>query len=165
MSFRHQLKTRRQFQRFVAMRHPHRKFFGQSLKKKRIGNDIDFSVPVLALVGGTHLASQRVHHELQSIADAKHRQAQFEEARVSRRSVLVIDRPWRSGKNNADGRVAVDLVEFCRAGQHNREDILFADAARNELGILRAKVEDDNALAEGRRVEGRLLLPGFFFHK
>ena len=30
---RHQLEARRQFERFVAVRHPDRKFFGQSLKQ------------------------------------------------------------------------------------------------------------------------------------
>ena len=89
-----------------------------------------------------------MNHELQSIADAEHRHAQFEHARVGRRSVLVIHRPRRSRKNDPDGGIAFDLVKFSRARQHDREHILFADAARDELGVLRAKVENNNALAE-----------------
>jgi hypothetical protein len=34
------------------------------------------------------------------------------------------------------------------AGKHDREDFLFADAARDELRILRAKVEDDDCLIQ-----------------
>src|ERR1035441_1390500 len=43
-------------------------------------------------------------------------------------------------------RVAVDFVERSGAGQDDGEDVLFADTARDELRILRAKVEDDDRL-------------------
>ena len=153
MSLGHQFETRRELERFVAVRHPDSKFLGQPLKENRIRHYIDFGGAVLALVGGADFAAERVHHELQSIADAEHGQAQFEDARVGRRSVLVVDRPRRSREHDADGRVASYLIELSRAGEHDGKDILFADAARYQLRILRTKVEDNDGLAEGRLAE------------
>src|SRR3984957_10071458 len=68
----HQLEAGRQFESFVAMRHPDGKFSGQALEEDRVGDDFDLGVPVLALVGGTNLAPERVHHELESVADTQH---------------------------------------------------------------------------------------------
>jgi hypothetical protein len=144
--FRDQLKAGRQLQRFVAMRHPHRLPLGESVEQQRLGDDIDFRVAVLALVGRPHLAAERVHHELQPVTNAEHRYAQIEDAPVRGRGIFVVDRPGCSREHNAYGRAVLDLVERGRAGQHDGKNILFADAARDELGILRAKVEDDDGL-------------------
>ena len=57
------------------------------------------------------------------------------------------------------GRVALDFVERSGAGQHDGENVLFADAARDELRILRAKVEDDDRL-----VKDGLVKDGLGFH-
>src|ERR1035438_10173706 len=116
MSLGHQFETRRELERFVAGRHPDSKFLGQPLKENRIRHYIALGGAVLALVGGADFAAERVHHELQSKADAENGQAQFEDARVGRRSVLVVDRPRRSREHDADGRVASYLIELSRAG-------------------------------------------------
>ena len=63
-----------------------------------------------------------------------------------------------------DGRVALDFIELGRAGQHDGKNILFADAARDELRILRAKVEDDDGLGEGRLAQRRWATLGLGFH-
>ncbi len=57
--------------------------------------------PYSRFVRRTHLAAERVHHELQSVADAKHRHAQLEHARIGGRRVFVIDRPRRARENDA----------------------------------------------------------------
>ena len=106
----------------------------------------DLGVAVLALVGGAHLAAQLVHHELQAVADAQHRQSEMQDALVGRRRIGVIHGRRPARQHNARGRVALDFVERGGAGQDDGEDVLFADAARDELRILRAKVEDDDRL-------------------
>ena len=107
---------------------------------------------VLALVGSTHFSAERVHHELQSIADAEHGQAQLEHARVRGRSVGVIHRRGAAGKNDAYRGVAANLFQAGGARQHYRKDILFTDAARDELRILRPEVEDYDGLGFHGRV-------------
>lgn len=41
---------------------------------------------------------------------------------------------------------SLNFAERRRAGQHDREDVLFANAPGNELGVLRTEIEDDNCL-------------------
>src|SRR5712671_6783164 len=101
---------------------------------------------VLALVRRANLAAERVHHELQSIADTENGHAQLEDARVRGRGIFVVDRPRRSREHDTHWGVALDFIEGSRARQHDGENVLFADAACDELRILRAKVEDDDGL-------------------
>ena len=44
------------------------------------------------------------------------------------------------------GLQCLDFAERRRAGQHDGEDVLFANAPRNELRILRAEIEDNDCL-------------------
>src|SRR5215469_10715638 len=136
---RHQLEARRQFERFVAMRHPDGESLGETLEQNRIRDDIDFGGAVLALVGRAHLSAERVHHELQAVTDAEDRQTEIEQVPIGGWGVFVVDGPRSTRQDNADGIVALDLRELCRARQYDRKNILLADAARDELRILRAK--------------------------
>ena len=44
------------------------------------------------------------------------------------------------------GLMRLNFAQRRRAGQHHGEDILLADAARNQLRILRPEVQDDDCL-------------------
>ncbi len=143
-----QLKARRQLQRFVPMRHPNRLPFRQALKQHRLGDDVNLRVPVLSLVRWPHFAAESMHHELQAVADAEHGQPQSENLRIRRWRIFVVDRPRRPREHNAGGRVALQLIKRRRTGEHHGKNILFADAARDELRVLRAKVKNDDALVE-----------------
>ena len=119
---------------------------------------------ILALVGRAHLATQRVHHELQPITDAEHGHAQFEHARIGGGSIFVVHRPGRPRQNDSSRRIALHLIKLGRTRQHDGKNILFADATRDQLGILRAKIENDDGLTESRLAES-LLVRGLGFHK
>jgi hypothetical protein len=62
---------------------------------------------------------------------------------VGGRRVGVVDRRRAAGEDDAERLVGLNFVERRRAGQHDGEDVLLADAARDELRILRAEIEDD----------------------
>ena len=146
-SFRRQPETRRQLFRRVAMRHPDREPLGQSVKKLRGAFlDLDFSVAVLALSRGTHLPAERIHHELQTVADTEHRNAEIEDTLVGQWSILVVHRRRPARQNNPHRRVAANFFQAGVERQHDRENFLFADAARNQLRILRPEVEDNDGL-------------------
>ncbi len=81
----HQVEAGGQFYRFIAVRHPDGKFCGEAFEKTRAVLDFDVGMAVLAFVGGAHFAAESVHHELQSVADAQHGQAQLR-ARADRRA-------------------------------------------------------------------------------
>jgi hypothetical protein len=146
-SFRRQPETRRQFFRRVAMRHPDREQLGQSLKKLRVKFlDLNFRVSILAFRGRPHLAAERVHHELQSVADAEHRDAEIEDTLVGQRRIFVVHRRRPARQNDSHRRVAANFFQAGVEGQDDRENFLFADAARNQLRILRPEVEDNDGL-------------------
>ena len=101
---------------------------------------------VLAFVGRAHFAAQLVDHELQAVADAEHRQSEMQHLLVGRWRVGVIDGRRTAGQDDARGVIALDFFQRGGAGKHHGEDILFADAAGDELRVLRAEVEDDDRL-------------------
>src|SRR5271170_7931249 len=119
-------------------------------------DDVDLRVAILALLRRTHLAAESVHHELQAVTNAEDGQSQLKKARISRRRIFVIDRPRRTGKHNTHGPAILNLSERSVAGQYYGENTLFADAARDELRILRAEVEDDDGLNGGGRDQSGL---------
>ena len=102
---------------------------------------------VFPLLGGTNFSSQSVHHELQAVADAEHGKAKLEDARVRRGSIFVVDRPWSSRKHYAHGSAVFYLRQRGRARKHYGKYILLANAPRDELGVLRAEIEDDDGFA------------------
>ena len=130
------------------MRHPHRLPLRQSREQRRLRDDINLRMTIFALVRRPYLAAQRVHHELQPVADAKDGQPHLEHAPIRRRRILVVDRPRRTRQHNSNRSAALHLIKRGRAGEHHRKNILFADSASDELRVLRAKVEDYDGLIE-----------------
>ena|SRR5438067_6413228 len=93
-----------------------------------------------------------MHHELKSVADSEHGQAPLENTGVCGRSVGVIDRARAPRKNYAHGRVAANLFQTGSTRQYHGKNVLFADAARDELRILSAEIKDDDGLGFHGRV-------------
>ena len=58
--------------------------------------------------------------------------------------IFLVDAGRAAGEDDAGGGVALDFFELGGAGENDGEDVLFADTARDELGVLRAEVEDDD---------------------
>ena len=85
-----------------------------------------------------------MHDVLQSVADAEDGQAEREDGGIGGRRVGVVDGAGAPGEDDADGVVRADLVDGRGAGKDDGEDVLLADAAGDELGVLRAEVEDDD---------------------
>ena len=81
---------------------------------------------------------------LESVADAEDGKAESEDCGVGGRRVGVVDGAGAAGEDDADGMVRFDFVDGSGAGKDDGEDVLFADAAGDELGVLRAEVEDDD---------------------
>ena len=121
--------------------------FRQSEKKLRVKFlDLNFRVAVLAFSRGTHLPAERIDHELQSVADAEHGNAEIEDTLIGQRRVFVVHRRRAARQNDSHRRIAANFFQAGVEGQDDRENFLFADAARNQLRILRAEVEDNDGL-------------------
>ncbi len=128
------------------MRHPDVERLRQAGKQRDLGagHDRHLGGAVLALFRGAHLAAQMMGEKLQAIADAENRQSQSQHLRVRGRSIRVVDRAGASGEDQPDGMMRSDLGDGSGAGEDYREDILLSYAARYELGVLAAKIQDDD---------------------
>ena len=93
-----------------------------------------------------HFAAQVMDDEMQAVADAEHGHAHVEYAGVGGWRIRVIDRRRPAGENDTERLVGLDFSEGCRAGEHYGEDVLLAYAPGDELGILRAKIENNDCL-------------------
>ena len=117
---------------------------GSESKRGLVFQERDFGVAVFALVGGANFAAEVMDDVLESVADAEGGQAEREDCGVGGRRVGVVDGAGASAEDEADGVVRVDLSDGRGAGQDDGEDVVFADPAGDELGVLRAEVEDDD---------------------
>ena len=141
------MESRGQFERFVAVAHPHLHRFAEDRQTAASRClQCHFGMAVFALGRGAHLAAHVMHDEMQSVADAEDRRIELEQRGVGCRRVGVVHRRRAAGEDEADGLVGLDFSDGNRAGEHDGEDVLFADAAGDQLRILRAEVEDNDCL-------------------
>src|SRR5246127_2406627 len=84
--------------------------------------------------------------ELESVADAENRLAKIEHGRVGGWSIGIINRPGAAGEDDAEGLIGLNFGDGYGAWQHHRKDVLFANATRDQLRVLRAKIEDNDCL-------------------
>ncbi len=82
--------------------------------------------------------------KLQAITDTEDGQSHGQDARVRDGRVRVVDRAGASGEYQSDGVMGADLGQRSGTGKDHREDVLFAYAPGYELGVLAAKIKDDN---------------------
>ena len=143
---------------FIAVGHPGGHGGGE-FGKEGIGVDeVDFGVAVFALAGGADAASEVMDDVLESITNSQDGKAEGQDCGIGWRRIGVVDGAGASGEDEADGAVGEDFVDGGGARKHHREDVLFTDAAGDELGVLRAEVEDDNCVLD-LRLNGRSFHP------
>lgn len=104
----------------------------------------DLGLAVLALRGAADMAAQQVHHELAAVADAQHRHAPAEDLGVDGGRILQIDAVGAAGEDDALGVLRLDDGQVRLIGIDLTVDIILADAARDELIVLAAKVQHDH---------------------
>ena len=91
------------------------------------------------------MAAQQMHHQLAAVADAQHGHAPAEDLRVDRGGILQVDAVGAAGKNNALGILRLDNRQIGFIGIDVTVDIVLADAARDQLIVLAAKVQHDDS--------------------
>ena len=104
----------------------------------------DLGLAVLTLGGAADVAAQQVHHELAAVADAQHRHAPAEDLGVDGGRILQIDAVGAAGEDDALGVLRLDDGQVRLIGIDLTVDIILADAARDELIVLAAKVQHDH---------------------
>ena len=82
--------------------------------------------------------------KLQTVADAQDGYTERENGWVRGRRVVVVDRAGSSGENEPDRMMGLDLGNRGATGKNDREDVLFSDAAGDELSVLAAEIKNDD---------------------
>src|SRR5205823_573487 len=109
----------------------------------------------------TYLSAELMSDQLKPVADAEHRLVVMEDAIVNLRSVGVVDRAGPAAQDHTRGVIALNLGPGGVARQDHGENIELADAARDQLRVLRAEVEDNDGLSGGVTGGGGRLRKGF----
>ena len=142
------LKPIRETGHLVAMRHPHHRVAIDSVEHALTARDLDRGATVFVLVARQNVAAKLAYHPLESVADSEHRHTEFEDARGHVGRVRRID---RRGPARQDDAAEVHLFRT-RQGLGRRDDlgphVGFAHAARDELGVLRTEINNENATGE-----------------
>ena len=107
---------------------------------------------VLAAAGAGDLAAELERHELRAVADAEHRDAEVVDAGVDARGALDVDRRGTTAEDHARGPPCRDLGCGDRVGHDLGVDVRLAHPPRDQLGVLRAEVDDEDGVERlGRR--------------
>ena len=134
----------------VAVAHPHVERLAQAAQEARIRGQVDGRMAELAPVRAADGTAELRRHGLHSVADAEHRHAQVEDGVGNPRRPPFGHRFRPAGEDHASRRK--DPYRF--GAQVERMDLavdaLFPDAAGDELGVLRAEVDEQNALVDAR---------------
>src|SRR5712664_2314341 len=122
----------------------------------KFGKELGFMIGIFNIQNGAaifaarrrlHFPAQVIGEPLHAIADSEHRNAEREHARVAFGGLRVVDRPGPTGKHDAGGFELADFIERRGARKNGGEDLLLANAAGNELGVLAAEIEHDYTAA------------------
>ena len=125
----------------VAVAHPYLRVLHEAFEQWVLGVEVlEVGTSVLARVGCLHLSAAGVRDVLCAVADAKHRDASYELAKVYLERLLVVNREGASAEDDADDRRVV-LRELV-VGHNLAEGIKLAHTAANELRGLRTKIKN-----------------------
>jgi hypothetical protein len=109
--------------------------------------DLEAGVAVLPMRRPVDGASEQFGHELQAVADAQHRDAQIEDGAVHERRARLLHAERASRQDDPARREGADLLHRHRAGVDLAIDVQLANAARDQLRVLRTEVENEDLLS------------------
>src|SRR5437762_2774393 len=125
---------------------------------------VEESASVFAAMRLLHLAAHRLGDPVHAVADTEHRNSHRQHAMVAGGSAGIVSGTRSARENQTDGLKFADLVWSGGAWHNRREYLLLADAARNQLGVLTAKIDHDDAAALGIRPRLDFLHCGWAAH-
>ena len=105
----------------------------------------DLGLAVLTLRGAADMTAQQVHHQLAAVADAQYGHAPAEDLGVDGGRVLQINAVGAAGEDDALRVLGLDQCQIRLVGIDFTVDIVLADAARDQLIVLAAKVQHDDS--------------------
>ena len=143
----HYLESRRHLLDINAMAHPADRSGGNAVEQRGIRIHIHFRMAVLADRRLLHHAVQQIAHQLRAVADSQHRNAQLKYLFGTAGSAVLKHHIRSPGENDPLGIHLPDLVQAQIIGMYLAVYVAFADAARNQLIVLAAKVQNNDHLS------------------
>ena len=128
------------------MAHPHGLLERRGVEQRALAVALDGGGAVLADLGVAHLAAERDGGHLVTVAEAQDGQAQLVDGGVHRGRVLGVDGRGAAGEDQRRGRQLAHLVDRDVTRDDLGIHMQVAHATRDELRVLRAKVEDQHLL-------------------
>ncbi len=141
----------------VAVAHPDVDFVWQAGEDPAIVGgcgDVDLRRAVLAVLRRGDAAAERVSQQLHPVADPEDRDAAGDDPRGELRRARLVDRVRPTGEDNAARLEGQRLLGGGVERQHLAIDRRLADAAGDQLAVLRAEIEDDDGIEVGGRFGG-----------
>ncbi len=130
----------------VAVAHPHDLIVGGAIEQAGALGHRGLGVTVLAGARATHGATQGVRHRLEAVADTQDGHTGLENRGIDRGRALLVHGGRAAGQDDG-GRLLGEHVRHAHGvGDDLRVDVGLAHAARDQLGILRAEVDDEDGM-------------------
>src|SRR5690349_7981243 len=145
-------KSRRRPGDAVAMAHPYRialTHVPDAVGQWRGFRQFNFGAAEFAMMSALDLAAELLRHRLFAVTDAEHRHAGFINGHWGERRILVEHRRRPAGENDRLRLQGGERVFGLLKRRDLAINLLFAHAPRDQLGDLRAEIDDEN-LVVGR---------------
>src|SRR5205085_8555994 len=115
-------------------------------KEQRLRDDVDFRSTVFALGRRFDFSAEHVSRELHAVADSENGHTEIEDLARTDRRRLSVNGLWSAGKNDRARRDLANLVDRKIKRVNHRVDTVLANASRDQLRVLRSKIENENGL-------------------
>ena len=153
----HGTKTGGQLGNIIKMAHPTHSMGSNSLEQ--FGGDIHiyFCLAVLSHLGSLYLTAQYMRHQLCTITQPQHRDAQLKQLFRAGSSTFLITAAGTAGENDSLGIHGFNLSQICFIGIDFTINIAFSHTSGNQLVVLTAEIKNHNHLSFHRNNHAFLL--------
>ena len=128
------------------MAHPHDLVVGGAGEQAGVTGHGGLGVPVLAGAGATHGAAESVGHRLEAVADAQDGHAGLEDRGIDGGGTLLVHGRRAAGQDDGGGLLGEHVRHAHGVGDDLGVDVSLTHAACDQLGILRAEVDDEDGM-------------------
>ena len=139
-------KARGDFGDVIGVAHPADALFGNPRKEFTLAAAHDLALAVFAGIGMGHLAAERIGDELTAVTNAENGNPEIEYFFIHAGRTRFVYAVGPARENDADGRIFFDLFNAHRAGFEVAVHFQIAHAARNELIVLPAEIQNQYSL-------------------
>jgi hypothetical protein len=145
-------KAFRELSHPIPMAHPHRLLRRQPVEKHAGLDHIDLRPTVLSMLGAFDLPAELVGRKMHAVTDPQDRNPELENGGIHLRRVRLVDALRPTRENHSDGVLLPNLLRAEVEGLDHAVDPVLPHPAGDQLGVLAAKIQDDDGLMAAWRL-------------